>query len=77
MTSDQAQAWLAVAAALLALYAISCLRNPDTKCKECNGGRKYGWVFNEASRPCRYCEGSGRIPRVGVWIVRVIAKRIR
>jgi len=75
MTSDQIQAWLAVLAVLTSAYAYSLWRNPDTKCTQCAGGRKYGWVFGNASRPCWRCGGAGRIPRLPIRIARVV-KRI-
>lgn len=48
-------------------YGISLHVHPMTKCRRCDGkARHRGAVFTYATRACRKCEGTGRVPRLGV-----------
>lgn len=59
---------IAVIAALMALYLLSCLVWPWTACGRCEGG-KLRSPRRGAFRECPRCGGRGRRLRFGAWIL--------
>lgn len=63
--------WLAYRALLTVLY-------PTTRCRGCDGsGRIYEDRHKQTWRDHRYCDGTGKRPRLGRWVLDRLTRRDR
>lgn len=71
MTAEAA----ALLAIIAAVYLLSCLIWPWTRCGRCDGGRLRAGHQRKVWRDCGRCSGTGRRRRFGQWLLDVVTGR--